>query len=563
MVADAPAPPGTRRATTDAEAALGSAETALRAGDAGGARRALAGIDVATLPDAVILRRQTLLARVLLAERRPQDAVAALGLLDAVTEAPAAQRASGLLVRAQARAQSGDRAGAIRDRALAHAHLGADDAAHNVAGLLDLLASVPPAALRAELAGSGGGVYGSWLELGLALHAPPAARAQQLALWRTRYPNHPALAAVEPSAGLAASPAPGLTQQPGFAGPVSGPVAVLLPLTGALEGVSAAVQDGLLGAHFDLRGRGFALRFYDTAAGTVAAYETALAQGAQAVIGPLRKEDAAALARRGTLPVPTLALNAPDEGAGARHLYVLSLDPLDEIRAAQQRAWDAGARRAAVLYPGDAWGERLMVMMRDAWRARGGIVTAVHSYAPRGRDHGPVVAALLGVEEGARRHRELVRLLGAALAYQPGPRQDLDVVLLAATAEQARLVQPQLRYHGAARVPVYTTAQVWEGGVPALNRDLDGIAFCDAPLAFGETGSAQRGPSARLQALGADAYLALRHLPELVAGRTFAGASGTLHAQANGHIGRELPCARFEDGVPRPLGAPPALAGGS
>jgi hypothetical protein len=49
---------------------------------------------------------------------------------------------------------------------------------------------------------------------------------------------------------------------------------------------------------------------YDTAAelGVSSAYERALADGAQFVIGPLTKDDVAT--RGGPVPVPTLALNS-------------------------------------------------------------------------------------------------------------------------------------------------------------------------------------------------------------------------------------------------------------
>lgn len=541
-------PSGTAAQGEGAAAALAAAERALAAGDAAAARRVLAGVDVALAPDPVIVRRQTLLARALLAEGRAPEAVAALGVLDDLTGVAGAERAEALLVRAQAREAGGDRLGAIRDRALAHGQLTPQSASANRAALLALLRSTPQDALRAALAQAGGGVYGSWLELGLALQAAPAERPARLATWRARYPNHPAADALAQAPGFLPKAAP--------PGPIHGPVAVLLPLSGALAEVAGAVQEGLVEAHLDARERRVALRFYDAAREPGAVYDAALAQGAQAVIGPLRKEAAAELARRAALPVPTLALNAPEGGGRAANLYVLSLDPLDEVRAAQQHAWEAGARRAALLYPNDAWGERLLVMMRDAWRARGGVVLAVQGYDPQARDYGPAVAALLGIEDGERRHRELTRVLGTPLAYQPGPRQDLDVVLLAASAAQARLIEPQLRYHGAGRVPVYATAQVWEGGDPARNLDLEGVTFCDAPLALAASG----GPGARLRALGADAYAALTRLPELMAGTPYAGASGTLRAQPDGHIARELPCARFEAGVPRVLGGAPALA---
>lgn len=587
MVAERPrltAPPAEPRAAADYYDALArdadpprraalriqAAQALLAAGDTAGARARLTAIDVTDLDDALILRRQAVLARVLLAEGQPDAAVAALDALDTLSGAPADDRARALTVRAQARAARGDAIGAIRDRALAAPAL--RDAAEiaNRDALIELLRGVPRARLAEALADAGPGIHGSWLELGLALQDDPATRAASLARWQDRYPGHPARAALagRPApAGAPLAPAP-----PGLVpvGPITGTVVVLLPLSSELEAVARAAQDGLLAAWYAAPEPRPELRFADTGNGSVgAAYDAAVAQGAQAIIGPLRKEAVAELAARGTLPVPTLALNAPDSGVLAGNLFVLSLDPLDEVLAAQAHAWNRGLRRAAILYPTDPWGERLFELMRDAWVARGGTVRAVQGYPPGARDPGAAVAAVLGIAAGAQRHRRLEQLLGTPLGYQPGPAQDVDVLLLAATAAQARLVEPQVRYHGATDLPVYATAQAWDlASPPGLNRDLEGLAFCDTPYSLGtapvRVDLPPAGGLARVQALGHDAYLALTGLSALAGGGSIAGLSGTLHDAGGGRIGRQLPCARFTAGTPRLLdgGAGPATLAG-
>lgn len=537
---------------------LSAAEAALRAGDVKGARARLADIDVSTLHDALILRKQTLLARAQLASDEAAAAVASLALIDTeLAEVPAAQRAVARTVRARARARTGDTAGAIRDRALAAARLSGAEEDRNRAALLELLREAEPRALQSALDEVGPGIVGSWLELGLSLHGDAGA----LARWRDRYPNHPALGALEgelPARGRSPARAqPAQSIQP--VGPITGTVAVLLPLSGGLAAVAEAVEAGMLEAHYGAGGRAVELRFYDTEAnGAAAAYDAAVADGAAAVIGPLRKEAVAALAQRRTLPVPTLALNAPEHRAVAQRLFMLSLDPRDEVEAAVEHAWQRGLRRAAVLYPDDAWGERLFELMRDTWTGRGGVVSTVQAYAPQGRDQSEPVAALLGLADGAQRHRRVQRVVGAVLAYEPVPRQDVDVLLLAASAAQARLIEPQLRYRGAGALPVYATAQVWDLASPAAqNRDLDGVHFCDTPRTLGGTADGTDGAKGsalmRLHALGADAYRSLLRLDELIGGEVLRGDSGTLRIRPDGRIARALPCARFEAGVPRPL----------
>ncbi len=138
----------------------------------------------------------------------------------------------------------------------------------------------------------------------------PATRRQRVAPadWSARHPNHPGTSLLPRAApGTAASaglPAPAL--MPGQ--PPS--VALLLPLSGRQQAAGTAVRDGFLAAYLDRPDAAPRVLVYDTAElGVGPAYERALADGAQFVIGPLTKDDVATLAA-GQLAVPTLALNS-------------------------------------------------------------------------------------------------------------------------------------------------------------------------------------------------------------------------------------------------------------
>jgi len=124
---------------------------------------------------------------------------------------------------------------------------------------------------------------------------------------------------------------------------------------------------------------------------------------------------------------------------------------------------------------------------------------------------------------------------------------------------------PQLRAHGLVDTPVLATSQIY-GGSPSrgLDRDLDGVEFCDAPWLHGlSTGLPERDlirsvlPSSeanpRLFAFGMDAYRLIPYLDWL--GRNsdafINGASGQLSLDAFGRVHRGLAWLRFEGGVPR------------
>ena len=138
--------------------------------------------------------------------------------------------------------------------------------------------------------------------------------------------------------------------------------------------------------------------------------------------------------------------------------------------------------------------------------------------------------------------------------------------MLLVRAPQARLLLPQLRTRQDLPGEVYATSAVYEGRPnPALDRDLDGLQFCDSPWLLGGyvPGDVPErsalaglpttdGPAARLFAYGIDAWRLLPLLDWLEAnpGQAVDGATGKLSADRNGRIRRLLTWARFENGVP-------------
>src|ERR1700722_7440381 len=129
-----------------------------------------------------------------------------------------------------------------------------------------------------------------WLELGpvaVGLARDPMRAAAALANWKRLYPQHPANASV---LAMASSQIAQATEFPDQ-------IALLLPLSGRAESVGVAVRDGFVAAYLEqdpaTRPR---LKIYDVAAESVAgAYTRAISEEAGFVVGPLTKEDVAAL----------------------------------------------------------------------------------------------------------------------------------------------------------------------------------------------------------------------------------------------------------------------------
>lgn len=344
-------------------------------------------------------------------------------------------------------------------------------------------------------------------------------------------------------------------------------LAVLLPYGGPLDDIAQAITAGIVAGRLH-DAAGPELRFYDSGPGAVAAYQTAISDGAAAVIGPLQKAEVAALAGL-SLPRPTLALNSPEPPVGQVNLFRLSLDPADEALASVRWLVSAGYREVAMLYVDDAWGERQRDLYNAALAAQGGRLRAAVPFTAGTTDFAASLRALFADRLALVDIPPVDGQVPPSQLASPGP-QALVVIASAADARQIALA---VTYVGLRELPAVTTSQVWSGSPNArADADLDGLVFCDSPWSLGRTTAAGDGgvlavardaapqldrQPPRLLALGADAY---RVAAQLRLGHTVDalpdGATGALNLDADGAFHRHgLGCARFSGGVPQPLPA--------
>lgn len=538
---------------------LKAAEARLDEGDLAQARATLGEVDNAKLSAPQRAYRQILESELALAEGRPLKAVQVLPRPGTVADAGLAARVEE--ERAKALLQMGDAIGATD--AFRRRGTLVDDPAFQAENLdllwkelsrADLGLVTPEQLQRAAPATRG------WLELAAisrASYAPTADLPNRLEDWRQKYPAHPGAARID---GIAATPAPRA---------VIRNVALLLPLTGPYAATGEAVRDGFLSGYFQVPGSPITARIYDTGA-TVdtfrRAWQVALDQGAEFVVGPLRRDMVNALAADGRLPVPVLALNYLDPGQTAPfNFFQLGLAPEDEARQAAERAAADGQYRAVALVPEGDWGARILEAFRERYETLGGRLVAESRYPTESRDHSEEIRTLLALDWSEERHRTLTIALGTKTEFEPRRRQDVDLVFLVARPEQARLLGPQLRFHRTAGLPIYTTATIYDGEPPAM--DLNGLRFCDMPWMLAGAGAADerwalerarvgnlfprhRSDYARLLALGRDALglISLIENGHLQPGTYFPAASGTLSLDSNGLIRRRLSCVEIDRG---------------
>ncbi|RME64298.1 MAG: hypothetical protein D6782_08575, partial [Alphaproteobacteria bacterium] len=185
-------------------------------------------------------------------------------------------------------------------------------------------------------------------------------------------------------------------------------IALLAPLSGPQARLGDALVQAATLALFDAYDPRLKLRVYDTggdAATAATAAETALADGAHVILGPLFSQAVHAVAPAARAArVPVLAFSN-DAAAAAPGVYVLGLQPADEVRRVVGYALTAGGhKRFAALLPEGAYGETVLAALTAAVRDGGGELVAVEIYRRDPQTLNQPVARLAQYE---RRHRWL------------------------------------------------------------------------------------------------------------------------------------------------------------
>lgn len=324
-------------------------------------------------------------------------------------------------------------------------------------------------------------------------------------------------------------------------------LAVLLPLSGDLATAAASLRDGLLASYYGERRMRPEIRFYDTAnssGGAIAAYNKAVADGADQVLGPLGRDGVDAVFRAVQPGVPVLALNrgtvAPPFNSAS-----FSLAPEDEGSSAADHVASLGARRVLVLSSGDDYARRSVEAFGAQLAAAGGSMQ---------------VLAVVGEEP------DILPLLQSYATNAGG----VDAVFIALRGDQARAIAPQLAAAGLSYKPRVATSQLLSGaGNAEEDRALDGIKFPTERWGLvqvnGLPNAAEtqkslptaHGPgAAKLFAFGADAWLLTAYLQHLALTpeATVEGATGLLRIGPDGNVLRTPLWSTFSNGYVVSLG---------
>jgi ABC-type branched-subunit amino acid transport system substrate-binding protein len=206
-----------------------------------------------------------------------------------------------------------------------------------------------------------------------------------------------------------------------------------------------------------------------TAEGAANAAKSAVADGAQLVLGPLLAAEVEAvkpIARDAKINV--IAFSTATQLAGG-NVFLMGFQPRQEVVREVSVARDKGLSRFAALAPNSQYGHLMTDALRDAATTGGGAVVKIEYLDPRATDPAAAIKRLLGGAAPA-----------AGAPVQPGAA--FDALLLPEGGAQLKQIARQLKDSGLdpARVRLLGSG-LWDDPSIAGESALDGGWFAASP----------------------------------------------------------------------------------
>ncbi len=174
-------------------------------------------------------------------------------------------------------------------------------------------------------------------------------------------------------------------------------VAILAPLSGADAAAGQQLVNAAQMAAVERGGQNFQLISLDTQgtpSGAAAAAQSAIAQRADIIIGPLRSQNVAAVAQVAGPAGITVVGFTSDSSVAGPGVYVLGFTPEDEVDRIMAYAARQGSSVVAALVPQTAYGTVTANALQAAAPRNGLALGAIQTYNPTDPDHSAAVRPL-------------------------------------------------------------------------------------------------------------------------------------------------------------------------
>ena len=405
-----------------------------------------------------------------------------------------------------------------------------------------------------------------WLELALIYRSPSELNTQlaELKQWEQRWSGTPAQLNVPAAIATLQHTPPYEPKR----------IALLLPLSGPQASAGQAVRDGFMASYFQSLHNNRSNPEYSRTLPEIVLYDTAssktpttLAQqaqgeGAEMIIGPLRRSIASQSLRDSSVTVPWLVLNQVGEQPGTNPVYQFGLASESEAMQAAERAWEDGYRNPVIMTPDTSWGKRVADSFSATWEELGGKVLSHYTFKNNG-DYNTSASEALLVNTSFKRANKLTRLTGERLDYTPRRRHDADMIFMAGSPTQGRQLKPALDFYFAYNLPVYTVSTMYSGQHDTVqDRDLNDVRIPLMPWFVSRSSNIKRSIQntwktsnsqlAPLYALGSDTWRIYPRLEQMSKseGAELFGATGILTIPPSREVKRELSWQYFRNGRP-------------
>lgn len=408
--------------------------------------------------------------------------------------------------------------------------------------------------------------FAGWLQLAYLTKryaVDPNQLVSQLSRWQQQNPAHPATRKLPTDLEKALNTKPYRPNK----------IAVLLPLTGPRADIANPVKQGIMASYLAQNDKDVTVNFYDTAQDPNAAYNTAVGQGAEFIIGPLLPSSVATLqamtqakGEQDTI-IPQLFLNTVKNDTPNKDQYYFALSPSDEANDAANRLFKDGIKIPLILASNDKLGHNMADSFNKTWQALTHTPAEIHYY-DAGDKMKVTVQKALGVIDSKERIAALKRALNLPLKADFRSRRDIDAIYMLSASHDLALLKPFIDVNFsvfAQPVPLYASSRshLKDGGREA-DEELNNLTISDIPWLIRQDSDtrtvSQLWPTwsnskKRLYSMGYDAVDLVDKLAQMRAlpGYQLDGLSGTLSVNQQGVVNRQLSWGRYQRGNLKPL----------
>ena len=242
------------------------------------------------------------------------------------------------------------------------------------------------------------------------------------------------------------------------------------------------------------------------------------------------------------------------------------MSPEDEAMQIAEIAMSDGHKNVLVLASETPLGNRLAETFKEHWIKLGGEISGQTNYIVNTTDFSSPVKELLNIDKSERRAKDLRNKLNIKIHNVERRREDVDFIFTTAVPNDARQLIPQIRFHHADNLPIYSTSHIYTGIIDsAKDIDLNGVIFIDMPwildserqlsiiqVVLNRNWSQEKSKYRRLYALGVDAYNLIPDINRLTQeeNSVMLGETGNLTIDSTNIVRRNLRKARFVEGKP-------------